>query len=622
RLAERQHHEGRLLTLQERLGETREAAREMIQPTVYGQAIILLVYAPLLTFTGVEGKTFSPMAITVMLALAAAFILSLTFVPAMIALLIRGKVAEKEVRPIRWAKARYEPLLQKTISRPWPVILAAAAVFVAAGVVFGFLGREFAPQLDEKDMAVQALRIPSTSLEQSLRMQRQVERTIASFPEVAYVYSKTGTAEVASDPMPPNASDSFIILKPQEEWPNKGESKAELVTRMEERLEGLTGNVFEFTQPIQMRFNELIAGVRGDVAIKIYGDDLDALAQTAGQVASVLQTVPGAADVKAEQTTGFPTLDITVDRDAIGRLGLTVEEVADTIAVAMGGRESGLVFQGDRRFDIVVRLPNAIRNDLEAVAALPVLLPDDGGGVRRSVPLRDVARFAYSEGLNQVSRENGKRRVVVQANVRGNDLGSFVAEAQRKVEGEVKLPPGAWVEWGGQYENLKAAQARLALVVPLCFLLIFALLYMALGGVKPALGVFSAIPLALAGGVFALAARGMPFSVSAAVGFIALSGVAVLNGLVMMTAIRQRLERGASLEHAIVDGAMERLRPVLMTGLVASLGFVPMALATETGAEVQRPLATVVIGGLVTATALTLFVLPAICRLILRPATR
>jgi cobalt-zinc-cadmium resistance protein CzcA len=622
RLAERQHHEGRLLTLQERLGETREAAREMIQPTVYGQAIILLVYAPLLTFTGVEGKTFSPMAITVMLALAAAFILSLTFVPAMIALLIRGKVAEKEVRPIRWAKTRYEPLLQKTISRPWPVILAAAAVFVAASVVFGFLGREFAPQLDEKDMAVQALRIPSTSLEQSLRMQRQVERTIASFPEVAYVYSKTGTAEVASDPMPPNASDSFIILKPQEEWPNKGESKAELVTRMEERLEGLTGNVFEFTQPIQMRFNELIAGVRGDVAIKIYGDDLDALAQTAGQVASVLQTVPGAADVKAEQTTGFPTLDITVDRDAIGRLGLTVEEVADTIAVAMGGRESGLVFQGDRRFDIVVRLPNAIRNDLEAVAALPVLLPDDGGGVRRSVPLRDVVRFAYSEGLNQVSRENGKRRVVVQANVRGNDLGSFVAEAQRKVEGEVKLPPGAWVEWGGQYENLKAAQARLALVVPLCFLLIFALLYMALGGVKPALGVFSAIPLALAGGVFALGARGMPFSVSAAVGFIALSGVAVLNGLVMMTAIRQRLERGASLDHAIVDGAMERLRPVLMTGLVASLGFVPMALATETGAEVQRPLATVVIGGLVTATALTLFVLPAICRLILRPTPR
>ncbi|ODT86317.1 CusA/CzcA family heavy metal efflux RND transporter [Phenylobacterium sp. SCN 70-31] len=622
RLAERQHHEGRLLTLQERLGETREAAREMIQPTVYGQAIILLVYAPLLTFTGVEGKTFSPMAITVMLALAAAFVLSLTFVPAMIALLIRGKVAEKEVRPIRWAKARYEPLLRRTIARPLPVILASAAVFVAAGVVFSFLGREFAPQLDEKDLAVQALRIPSTSLEQSLRMQRQVERVIASFPEVAYVYSKTGTAEVASDPMPPNASDSFIILKPQEDWPNKGETKAELVTRMEERLEGLTGNVFEFTQPIQMRFNELIAGVRGDVAIKIYGDDLDALAQTAGRVASVLQTVPGAADVKAEQTSGFPTLDIAVDRDAIGRLGLTVEEVADTIAVAMGGRESGLVFQGDRRFDIVVRLPNAVRNDLDAVAALPVLLPDAGGGARQSVPLRDVARFTYSEGLNQVSRENGKRRVVVQANVRGNDLGSFVAEAQRKVESEVKLPPGAWVEWGGQYENLKAAQARLALVVPLCFLLIFALLYMALGGVKPALGVFSAIPLALAGGVFALAGRGMPFSVSAAVGFIALSGVAVLNGLVMMTAIRQRLERGASLDHAIVDGAMERLRPVLMTGLVASLGFVPMALATETGAEVQRPLATVVIGGLVTATALTLFVLPAICRLILRPTAR
>lgn len=617
RLAERQHREGRLLTLNERLGETREAAREMIQPTVYGQAIILLVYAPLLTFTGVEGKTFSPMAITVMLALASAFVLSLTFVPAMIALVVRGKVAEKEVRAVRWTKARYEPLLRRAVARPWPVIGGAVAVFALAAVTFTFLGREFTPQLDEKDLAVQALRIPSTSLEQSLRMQRQVERVIASFPEVAMVYSKTGTAEVASDPMPPNASDAFIILKPQKAWPDRRESKAELVARMEAKLEGLTGNVYEFTQPIQMRFNELIAGVRGDVAVKVYGDDLDALARTAGEIGAVLQTVPGAADVKAEQTSGFPTLDIALDRDAIARYGLTVEEVADTVAVAMGGRESGLVFQGDRRFDIVVRLPNPVRNDLDAVSALPVMLPGEGA-LRTSVPLRDVATFTYSEGLNQVSRENGKRRVVVQANVRGSDLGSFVTAAQRKVAAEVKLPAGAWVEWGGQYENLKAAQARLSLVVPLCFLLIFGLLFMALGGLAPAAAVFSAIPLALAGGVFALALRGLPFSVSAAVGFIALSGVAVLNGLVMMTAIRQRLLRGEPLDDAIIDGALERLRPVMMTGLVASLGFVPMALATETGAEVQRPLATVVIGGLITATALTLFVLPAICRFVLR----
>lgn len=617
RLAERQHHEGRLLTLSERLEETREASSEMIKPTVYGQAIILLVYAPLLTFTGVEGKTFSPMAITVMLALASAFILSLTFIPAMVALLINGRVAEKEVKAIRWTKVRYEPLLRKVVARPWPVILASLAIFAASVVTFTFLGREFTPQLDEKDLAVQALRIPSTSLEQSLRMQRQVERVLATFPEVAFVYSKTGTAEVASDPMPPNASDSFVILKPQDDWPNKREAKAALIARMEEKLGTLTGNVYEFTQPIQMRFNELIAGVRGDVAVKVYGDDLDAMTATAGRIAQVLQTVPGAADVKVEQTSGFPTLDISLDREAIARFGLTVEEVADTVAVAMGGRSSGLVFQGDRRFDIVVRLPNAVRDDLQAVAALPVMLPSEGGR-RASVPLSDVARFTYSEGLNQVSRENGKRRVVIQANVRGNDLGSFVNEARTKVAAQVTLPAGAWVEWGGQFENLKAAQARLSLVVPICFVLIFGLLFMALGGLAPAAAVFSAIPLALAGGVFALALRGIPFSVSAAVGFIALSGVAVLNGLVMMTAIRQRLTAGQPLEEAIVDGALERLRPVMMTGLVASLGFVPMALATETGAEVQRPLATVVIGGLITATALTLFVLPAISRFVLR----
>ncbi|ATC24366.1 MULTISPECIES: CusA/CzcA family heavy metal efflux RND transporter [Caulobacter] len=621
RLAERQHHEGRLLTLTERLSETREAAREMIAPTVYGQAIILLVYAPLLTFTGVEGKTFSPMAITVMLALAAAFVLSLTFIPAMIALVIRGKVAEKEVAPVRWTKARYAPLLSKVVARPLPVILASVGIFAAAAVTFAFLGREFTPQLDEKDIAVQALRIPSTSLEQSLRMQRRIERVVATFPEVAFVYSKTGTAEVASDPMPPNAADAFVILKPQKDWPNKNETKAQLIERIEKKLEGLTGNAYEFSQPIQMRFNELIAGVRGDVAVKVYGDDLDAMTKTAEEIATVLRSVKGAADVKVEQTSGFPTLDVQLDRDAIGRYGLTVEEVADTLAVAMGGREAGLVFQGDRRFDVVVRLPDASRNDLDAVGALPVMLPA-GVGARAAVPLRDVAKFSYSEGLNQVSRENGKRRVVVQANVRGADLGSFVTQAQDKVGAQVKPPAGSWLVWGGQFENLKAAQARLALVVPLCFLLIFGLLFMALGGVAPAAAVFSAIPLALAGGVFALALRGIPFSVSAAVGFIALSGVAVLNGLVMMTAIRQRLASGLALEAAIIDGAMERLRPVMMTGLVASLGFVPMALATGTGAEVQRPLATVVIGGLITATALTLFVLPAICRFVLRAPVR
>lgn len=621
RLAERQRREARLLTLAERLAETREAAREMIAPTVYGQAIILLVYVPLLAFTGVESKTFSPMAITVMLALAGAFVLSLTFVPAMIALLVRGEVAEREVAAVRWARARYAPLLRMAVDRPLPVIAAAVGVFGAAAVTFLFLGREFTPQLDEKDIAIQALRIPSTSLEQSLRMQRRVEREIAAFPEVAFVYSKTGTAEVASDPMPPNVSDAFVILKPRKAWPDGGQTKAELVERMEARLQTLTGNGYEFSQPIQMRFNELIAGVRGDVAVKVYGDDLEAMTRTAEQVAAVLRTVKGAADVRIEQTAGFPTLDVQLDRDAIGRLGLTVEEVAETLAVAMGGREAGLIFQGDRRFDVAVRLPDASRNDLDAVGALPVMLPQRaGGGPRASVPLRDVARFSYAEGLNQVSRENGKRRVVVQANVRGADLGAFVKQARRQVEAQVEPPAGAWLAWDGQFENLKAAQARLALVVPLCFLLIFGLLFMALGGVAPAAAVFSAVPLALAGGVFALALRGIPFSVSAAVGFIALSGVAVLNGLVMMTAIRQQLAAGMALRAAIVEGALARLRPVMTTGLVASLGFAPMALATGTGAEVQRPLATVVIGGLVTATALTLFVLPAICRLVLRQA--
>ncbi|MBO9709909.1 MAG: CusA/CzcA family heavy metal efflux RND transporter [Caulobacter sp.] len=618
RLGERRRHEGRPLVLAERLEEPRQAAREMIGPTVYGQAIILLVYAPLLTFAGVEGKTFSPMAITVMLALAAAFVLSLTFVPALIALLIRGETEEKEVAAVRWTKSRYAPLLRAAVARPWPVIGGAVAVFVAAMATFTLLGREFTPQLDEKDVAIQALRIPSTSLEQSLRMQRRIEREIATFPEVAFVYSKTGTAEVASDPMPPNASDAFVILKPREQWPDRRQTKAQLLARLESRLEGLTGNAYEFSQPIQMRFNELIAGVRGDVAVKVYGDDLDAMTRTAEQVATVLRGVKGAADVRVEQTSGFPTLDVSLDRQAIARRGLSVEDVADTLAIAMGGREAGLVFQGDRRFGVVVRLPDAARNDLDAVGALPVMAPTGSGG-RVAVPLRDLARFSYSEGLNQVSRENGKRRVVVQANVRGADLGAFVAQARAAVDARVKPPAGAWLVWGGQFENLQAAQARLALVVPVCFLLIFGLLYMALGGAAPAAAVFSAIPLALAGGVFGLALRGIPFSVSAAVGFIALSGVAVLNGLVMMTAIRQRLASGLPLETAVVEGAMERLRPVMMTGLVASLGFLPMALATGTGAEVQRPLATVVIGGLVTATALTLFVLPAICRFVLKP---
>ena len=612
RLASRQEHEGRLLSLGERLTETRLAAQEMIKPTVYGQAIILLVYAPLLTFTGVEGKTFSPMAITVMLALASAFVLSLTFVPAMIAVLLNKKLSEKEVKPIRIAKDWYGPAVRKAVARPWPIIGIGIGLFALSMLVFSWLGSEFTPQLDERDLAVQSIRIPSTSLERSLDMQRKVEDRLEEFPQVALVFSRTGTAEVASDPMPPNASDAYIILKPREDWPEPSLAKDELVSEMEEALGSLIGNRYEFSQPIELRFNELIAGVRGDVAIKLYGDDLVALTDSAGEVANLLREVDGAGDINVQQVTGFPTLDIVFDRATIARYGLTVEDVAQSAAIALGGRPAGLVFQGDRRFEVVVRLDDVVRNDFDQLGALPILIP---GGT--TIPLRQLADFRVVDGLAEVRREQGRRLVIVSANVRDRDLGSFVEDAQAAVAENVTLPPASFVEWGGQYQNLQAAQARLAIVVPVCFAVILLLLYMALGGWIPAFAVFSAIPMALAGGVFALALRGMPFSVSAAVGFIALSGVATLNGLVMMTAIRQRLHAGVPLVDAIIDGALARLRPVLMTALVASLGFVPMAIATGTGAEVQRPLATVVIGGLITATALTLFVLPAIARLVL-----
>ena len=618
RLAERQHKEGRLLSLTERLHEVFEASKEMVRPTIYGQAIILLVFVPLLTFTGVEGKMFTPMAITVILALVSAFVLSLTFVPAMVAILIRGKVAEKEVRAILWVKKRYEPLLRRVIARPWPWIGAGVGTFVAAGLLFMTLGQEFIPQLDEGDLSVQAIRIPSTSLDQSLEMQRRVERAISSLPEVAFVYSKTGTAEVATDPMPQNVSDAFIILRPRDQWPAGVDSKEEIVERIEQRMATLTGNAYEISQPIEMRFNELIAGVRGDVAIKVFGDDLDVLERVARQIASVVGGVDGTADLRVEQTAGFPTLDVQFNRDAISRYGLTIEEVTDTVAAALGGRESGLVFEGDRRFDIVVRLANAVRDDLDAVGDLPVMLPEGGPGLRHSVPLREVASFQFSEGVNQVSRENGQRRVVVQANVRGRDLGSYVQDAQARVAEQVELPPGVFIQWGGQYENLQAASARLSIVIPVVFLLIFGILFVALRGLAPALAVYSAVPLGLAGGVFGLALSGLSFSISAAVGFIVLSGVTVLNGLVVMTSISQRIEQGLPVDEAVADGMMERVRAVIITGVVPAIGFVPMAIATGRGAEVQKPLAIVVIAGLIVATLLTMFVLPAISHLLLR----
>ncbi|NIJ64646.1 cobalt-zinc-cadmium resistance protein CzcA [Sphingomonas leidyi] len=616
RLAHRQEHEGRLLSLRERLEETMRASQEMIRPTVFGQAIILLAFAPLLMFTGVEGKTFSPMAITIMLALVAAFILAITLVPALVALLIRGRVAEKEVWLIRKSKERYLPLLDKAIARPWPFIIGGLAFFLAAVPAFGLLGSEFIPQLDEKNVALASTRVPSVSLDQSLAMQRKVEEAVRKLPEVELMFSKTGTAEVATDPMPPNVSDAFVILKPQEQWPAGVTTKEQVLARIEKAAGSQLGNLYELSQPIQLRFNELIAGVRGDVAIKLYGDDLDKMSASANEIVRVLQGIRGAASVKADQTGGAPTLDIRFDRAAIARYGLTLKEVADTVSAAMGGRESGLLFEGDRRFEVAVRVPATTRANLDEVLALPVLLPQQDGRARRSIPLSQVAQIRFADGLNQITRENGKRRVVIQMNLRDRDAGSFVDEAMAKV-GQVELPAGYYLEWGGQFQNLQAAAQRLSIVVPICFAIIFGLLYMALGGLGRAAAVFLAVPLGLAGGVFTLAMTGIAFSVSAAVGFICLAGVAVLNGLVVMTAIRERLEAGLALAQAIREGMAEKMRAVVMTGFVPAIGFVPMALAHGTGAEVQKPLATTVIGGLIAATILTLLVLPAIARVVL-----
>jgi len=622
RLAERQHREGRTLVLKERLEETVASSREMLRPTIYGQAVIFLVFLPCLTFQGVEGKMFSPMVITLMLALASAFVLSLTFVPALIAVMMKGPVAEKEVRAIVLAKSRYEPWLRRAVARPLPFVGAGLAVLAAAFVAFGFVGREFMPTLDEQNLNLSSVRIPSTSIDQSAAIDLPLERAVLTLPEVQTVYSKAGTASLAADPMPPNASDNYIILKPKDQWPAGVTTKEQVIERIREKTASLVGNNYDVTQPIEMRFNELIGGVRSDVAVKIYGDDLDQLAASAKSIAAVLRATPGAADVRVAQTDGFPTFDIAFDRAAIARYGLTVKEVADTVSTALAGRPAGQIFDGDRRFDIVVRLPRELRNNLDELGALPVMLPASADNARGAVPLRQLAQFRFSQGLNEVSRDNGKRRIYVEANVVGRDLGGFVAEAQARLAKDVKLAPGSWIEWGGQFQNLRAATERLAIIVPVCLILIAVALYMAIGNVMLTATVLTAVPLALAGGVFALVLRGIPFSISASVGFIAVSGVAVLNGLVLISAINKRLADGVAAGQAVIDGAMERLRPVLMTALVASLGFVPMAIATGTGAEVQKPLATVVIGGLITSTILTLFVLPAITGMVLRRRAR
>ena len=620
RLAGRQRELGRLLTLGERLDVVRVASHEVRRPFVFGVGIITVVYLPILALTGIEGKLFHPMALTVIFALAGAFVLSLTFVPAMVALTIRGRVAESDNALMRTARRGYAPVLEIALRHRGVVLGAAAAMLLGAGVLFANLGQVFVPQLDEGDIAMHAMRIPGTGIEQSTRMQLEVEGAVAKLPEVELVFSKTGTADLAADSMPPSVSDTFIIFKPPAEWP-----KPRLAKRPElnvsEAVRDLVGNKYEFSQPIKMRFQELIAGVRGDLAVKVFGENPGELRRTAEKIAAVMRGVPGAVDVKVEQTTGMPELTVRPKLGMLARYGLDAADVVESVNIAIGGRVAGQVFDGDRRFDIVVRLPEAKRQQASTLAELPILLPSDGdenAAFPPVLPLGELAAVVQTEGPFQVSRENSKRRVVAQCNVRGRDLAGFVSEVRERVNSDVKLPAGAWLDWGGQFENLTAARQRLAIVVPACFALIFLLLHAAFGAVRPALLVFTAVPLALTGGVAALWLRGLPFSISAAVGFIALSGVAVLNGLVLVTFINQLREQGRPLEVAIREGALTRLRPVLMTALVASLGFLPMALATGTGAEVQRPLATVVIGGILTATALTLVVLPALCQRVLK----
>jgi cobalt-zinc-cadmium resistance protein CzcA len=628
RLADAQHHSrNHPLPRRERFRVVFDATKEVITPSLFGSIVIMVVYLPILTLTGVEGKMFIPMALTVLLALLGAMIFSLTFVPAGIALLLSGKIAERENILIRAARAVYLPLLDFSLANRATVVTAAIALIALCGVIGTRLGSEFIPSLDEGDLALQALRMPGTGLRQSNEMQKQLENRLLQFPEVKEVFARVGTAEVASDPMPPNIADGYVMLKPPRDWPNPAKSRDALIEEITQAVAEIPGNNYELSQPIQLRFNELISGVRSDIGVKIFGDDMDTLLRTGQQVAALLGRIPGAEDVAVEQVGDLPMLTIQLRREAMSRYGLSVAEVQQVIETAIGGTEAGHLFEGDRRFPLVVRLPENLRTDLDELRRIPVKLPEEAedrspgiksGAAHRDaqfIPLSELADFDETPGPNQISRENGKRRIVVTANVRGRDLGSFVDEAQAKVREEARLPAGYWIVWGGQFEQLQSAAKRLQIVVPAALLLIFILLFTAFGSVKDALLIFTGVPLALTGGIVALWLRDIPLSISAGVGFIALSGVAVLNGVVMLSFIAQLRRAGSSLDEAIRTGALTRLRPVLMTALVAALGFVPMALAHGRGAEVQKPLATVVIGGILSSTLLTLLVLPALYRM-------
>lgn len=625
-LAEAQRRQGRVLTRPERFETILAGSREVIRPSLFGTLIIAVVYLPILTLGGVEGKMFTPMALTVLFALTGAVLLSLTFVPAAVAILVSGPVSEHENAFMRVCGRIYSPLLGAAIRYRVAVVAAAAALVVLAGFWTSRMGGEFIPRLDEGDVALQAAQIPGTSLTQAIDMQSAIQKRVMKVPEVKEFFARIGTAEIATDPNPPSYTDGYVMMKPREQWPDPSKAKSEVIQDIQRAAEEMPGSAYEISQPIQQRMNELISGIRTDVGVKIFGDDLDTLLGVAGKVQAVVQSIRGASDVRTEQIAGLPVLTVKLNRPALSRYGINAADVQTLVETAVGGKSVGLVFEGDRRFELVVRLPEYLRRDVDAIRELPVPLPAADGqpapvrtnwsnsssGQMRYVPLSAVADVDIAPGPNQISRENGKRRIVVSANVRGRDLGSFVEEAQRAVVERVKLPAGYWIGWGGQYEQLVAATQRLTVVVPVALLLIFVILFMSLGSMADAVLVFSGVPLALTGGVAALLLRDIPLSISAGIGFIALSGVAVLNGLVIIAFIEKLRNQGMRLAEAVQEGARERLRPVLMTALVASLGFIPMAIATGAGSEVQRPLATVVIGGVISSTILTLLVLPAL----------
>lgn len=607
------HHAqaGRILTLKERLTITQTATIEVIRPSVFGVCIITFVYLPILTLTGIEGKMFLPMAQTVIIALLASLFFSITFIPAAVSIFLGKQSGEKENPIIKFITSIYQQLLTYCFHHRVKVVIAAGLLVLLSFFIACKLGGEFIPNLDEGDVALHALRIPGTSLTQAIKMQTFLENRLLEFPEVNRVFSKIGTAEIATDPMPPSVADTFIMMKNRNEWPNPKKSKADLVHEMEEAVEKIPGNNYEFTQPIQMRFNELISGVRSDVGIKIYGDDMGTLLKTADAISHVMQKIPGAADVKVEQITGLPLLSIDIDRTTLARYGLQLSDIQNSIEIALAGKKSGQIFEGDRRFDLVVRLPENLRINSGVLRQIIIPLPVSADGGKHFIPLSEVATMNLKESPNQISRENGKRRIVVTLNVRDRDLTSFITDAKKQLNEKVKIPSGYWIGWGGQFEQLESATDRLEIVIPITLVMILVLLFSAFGNIYDALLVFTGIPLALTGGVFALWVRGIPLSISAGVGFIALSGVAVLNGLVMISFMNKLAQQNHTpLEEAVFQGSLSRLRPVLMTALVASLGFVPMAIATGMGSEVQRPLATVVIGGILSSTILTLLVLP------------